>query len=161
MAYAWEPTTAQVAVYVPWLTISKSSPGSQEFLGDFTGDTVPDAAEAQLHIADAAVTVGAVLGTLNTQPLQDLARVVVSLLAAASLAQSYARSDEERALAAALTTRAALVLAELKTAADAAGAAPLDAVPICYSPSPVPWGDQLFVDSTWQPGNTPYPYIID
>lgn len=163
MAYPWQPDTAQVAVYVPWLTISKSTPGAQDYLGDFGPDTIPDADEAQRHLDDAAATVGAILSPLDTAPasLQDLARVVVSLLAAASLAQAYARTDDERSFASSLTARATTVLAELKEAVGDAGTTVSGPVAIAYAPEPVPWGDQLLIDSTYFPRPVPYPYIID
>lgn len=152
MAYPWQPTTGQVAVYVPWLTISASNPGSQTFLNDFTADTVPSGPESQRHIEDAAVTVGAGLGTLTTA-LEPLAALAASLLAAYTLASAYARDDEDRDRAAALYSRYELAAGSLATAADNAGASTTDAAPVIYAPEPVPWGDSLLVDQVG-----PYPW---
>lgn len=152
MAYSWQPTTGQVAAYVPWLTVSATDPGSQAYLGDFTSDTVPTGAEAQRHITDAAVTVGAGLGAL-TAALEPLAALAASLLAAATLAAAYARSDDDRDRAQALYDRYAQASTALTTAAENAGSSTTDALPVISAPDPVPWGDSLLVDQVG-----PYPW---
>jgi len=156
MPYGWEPTTVQVAVHVPWLTVSATNPGSQTYLNDFTSDTVPNATSAAQHITQAATMIGALFSPLPNA-LYDLATAVTALYAAASLANAYARGDEDRAAAVALMARATAALARLKDAADNAGADPLDAQPVIYAPDPVPWGDALLQDSY----PNPYPAALN
>lgn len=144
MAVDWTPTTAQVAVYVPWLTVDSTQPGSQTYLLDFTGNTVPNLTAALSHIADAVTRINTGLG-LPTMPdaIKPMATVTAAILAAATLARSYARSDRENELADALAAQAAAALIALTAAADNAGAALSSARPVLIAPEPVYWGDEL------------------
>lgn len=147
MPLGWEPTTAQVAKYVPWLTISTSAPGSQTYLGNFTPATVPDDVAAGSHIADAVVTVSGMVGSppgVLTATVQPLATVAAAYLAAYTLAIAYPRDPEnDTARIEALGRLYAAALKTLLAAADNAGSAPLDARPVLFAPDPVPWGDTL------------------
>jgi len=142
--YAWEPSLTQVAVYVPWLTVSKSNPGSQEYLGTFSSDTIPNEAQAGQHITDAGVVVGSALGTLPAA-LEPLAATVTAVLAASTLARAFARNPDDLALAAALAAQYLAALKALQAAADNVGAATLEPSPVMYAPEPVPWGDWLIL----------------
>lgn len=143
---AWAPTTAQTAVYAPWLTVSLSVPGSQDYVNDFTSDTSPGAAIALRHMEDAANLIGVTLTTVPAA-LQPLASTVVARYAAATLAAAYARTAEDAQRAAAMLTAAQALMKSLIEAGDNAGAAALDPVPVAYAPDPVPWGDDLIVGS--------------
>lgn len=147
----WTPTTQQVAVYAPWLTVSTSVPGAQGFVNDFTSDTSPDAAVAGVHIADAGVLVSTAIPIVPSA-LVDLARTVTARYAAATLAAAYARTDEDAQRAAAMLASAKDAFKTLVEAADNAGAAPLSPLPVAYAPEPVPWGDDLVIG-----GNGRYP----
>lgn len=139
---AWSPFLSDVADHVPYLTIDQRTPGSQFYLGTFTGWTSPTDEVAQRHIDRAVSLVGAGFGTL-TGGLPLMARSVAALWAAATLAMAYARDADARAAAVALMNQAKAELTILKSAVDDAGADQLDARPVMYAPHPVPWGDDL------------------
>lgn len=144
MAYDWAPTPQQVATYVPWLTIDPTVPGSQTYLDTFTANTVPSATAAGLHIIDATNTVGVFLSDPLAVAIKPLATVAAALLAAYTLAIAYPRDPENDASR--IAALLALYQAALKTLTDAAedaGQSPASAIPVWYSPDPVPWGDAL------------------
>lgn len=143
---AWSPFLSDVADHVPFLTMDLTAPGSQTWLGTFTGVTSPTDEQAQRHIDQAVAIVGAGLGTL-TGALPRMARSVAAIWAAASLARAFARDDTQRSLAADLASAASAQLTTLKQAADNAGADSLSPAPVMYAPDPVPWGDRLLIDS--------------
>jgi hypothetical protein len=151
VAYTWAPTLAQVATYVPWLTVSKSAPGSQAYLYTFSADTIPDNGAAQLHINDAATIVGSLIGTLPVA-IEPLAAVATALLAASTLATAYPRDLDDDDAATLLAARYAAALKALLTAADEAGASTTSAQPVLIAPLPVEWGDQLLVDDYYPGG---------
>lgn len=138
---AWAPTLPQVASYVPWLTVSRMVPGSQDYLNTFTSATSPTDTMATSHITDAVTLID---GQITTMPsdLYDLAAVVAARMAAATLAAAYARTDEDRNRALALMTAANTFLDKLLAAVDNEGASSLSPLPVLVAPDPVPWGDQ-------------------
>lgn len=139
---AWSPFLSDVADHVPWLTIDQNTPGSEYYLGTFTGSTSPTDEQAQRHIDAAVSVVGAGFGTL-TGTLPRMARAVAAMWAAATLARAFARDADTRALADALSKQASVELKVLQTAVDNAGADSLSALPVLVAPAPVPWGDDL------------------
>jgi hypothetical protein len=138
----WSPFLSDVADHVPFLTIDQTAPGSQFYLGTFTGNTSPTDEQAQRHVDAAASIVGAGFGTL-TGALPRMARAVAALWAAGTLCRAFARDADTRALADALSKQAAADLKVLQTAVDNAGADSLSALPVLVAPRPVPWGDDL------------------
>jgi hypothetical protein len=144
---AWSPFLSDVADHVPFLTIDQRTPGSQFYLGTFTGWTSPTDEQAQRHIDRAVSIVGAGFGTLTGQ-LPGMARSVAALWAAASLARAFARDQTGQALAAALTSQASAELKVLQQAVDGANETTLDARPVLVAPAPVPWGDSLLIGQT-------------
>jgi hypothetical protein len=144
---AWSPFLSDVADHVPFLTQDESTPGSQVWLGTFTGYTSPTDEQAQRHIDAAVRMVGAGLGTL-TGSLSPMARTVAALRAAATLCRAFARSSDDRARADGLDRQFALDLKALQSAADDAGTTPASVGPVMYAPAPVAWGDRLLVDGS-------------
>jgi hypothetical protein len=147
MANPWDPPLAQVAGYVPWLTIDVTRPADQVYLNTFTVNTSPPNIVAEQHIADAGTLI---LGRIPTMPtaLYEQAAVAAARMAAATLAVAYARDEDQVRRAAALTVLAASALADLITDADNAGADSLSPLPVLFAPDPVPWGDSLLVDAS-------------
>jgi hypothetical protein len=144
MAYAWAPTLQQVAIWVPWLTVSTVTPGDQEPSGTFGSDTEPNDIHAQEHVDRAALVVGAGLGTVPTAPatVYELAGAVAALRAAIALARAYPRDRGDLDYADALQSQYDSDLAALTTAVDTAGGdTPSTAGPVMHAPDPVPWGD--------------------
>ena len=139
---AWSPFLSDVADHVPFLTLDPTVPGSQVYLGTFTGWTSPTDEQAQRHIDQAVAVVGAGFGALSGA-LPRMARSVASLWAAASLCRSFARDAETRLLAVDLTAQAADQLKVLQRAVENANASTLSAVPVLIAPDPVAWGDTI------------------
>lgn len=139
---AWSPFLSDVADHVPALTVDATTPGSQVFLGTFTGNTSPTDEQAQRHVDTAVAVVGAGFGTLTTS-LARMARSVAAIRAAASLARAFARTSSDLDLATALERQAAADLKVLIAAVENAGSTTLSAVPVAYAPEPVEWGDTL------------------
>lgn len=110
---AWSPFLSQVADHVPYLTVDTTTPGSQIYLGTFTGDTTPADEQAQRHI-DSAVRLTLLPGL--TEVLFPAASAVAALRAAASLARAYSRRPEDLQAAAALDAQADAHWTRLKTA---------------------------------------------
>lgn len=144
MAYAWEPTLQQVAIWVPWLTVDTTTPGQQTPSGTFTATTEPSAVHAQEHISQAALFVGAGAGTIPSS-LYDLAAAITALRAAIALALAYPRDDQDiRAIVAAMQAQYATDWKAFLVAVDNSGGDdPATASPVLYAPDPVPWGDRL------------------
>lgn len=136
----WSPFLSDVADHVPFLTIDQTVPGSQTYLGTFTGYTSPTDEVAQRHIDRAASIVGAGFSTL-TGALIGMARTVTALWAASTLCRAYARDRDNRDTADALAKQAAAALEVLKDAVADVGGSTLNALPVMYAPDPVPWGD--------------------
>lgn len=139
---AWSPFLSDVADHVPALTVSAVDPGTQVYLGTFTGDTAPTDEQAQRHVDAAVALVGAGFGTL-TPALARMARGVAAVRAAATLARAFARTASDFDLASALERQAAADLKVLLGAVENAGSTTLSAVPVLYAPEPVGWGDLL------------------
>jgi hypothetical protein len=137
---SWSPFLSDVADHVPYLTIDPTIPGSQVYLGTFTGYTSPTDEQAQRHIDDAVAIVGAGVGTL-TGSLPRMARSVAATWAAATLCRAFARDAETVARAADLMRQAQADLKILTAAVDNTGSTTLNAVPVLRGPDPVPWGD--------------------
>jgi hypothetical protein len=127
----WTPGRSQVAKYVPWLTVSLTTPGSQTYLETFSADTSPSGVVADRHIADAANLVTP-LAAVMPESLHGLAGTVTALYAAASLAAAYARSDDDAQRAAALLVRASGALKQLETAIQDLSDGALDGLDIVY-----------------------------
>lgn len=138
----WSPFLSDVADHVPFLTIDQTTPGSEYYLGTFTGYTSPTDEQAQRHIDAAVSVVGAGFGTL-TGTLPRMARAVAAMWAAATLCRAFARDADTRALADALSKQASTELKVLQTAVDNSGEDSLTALPVLIAPRPVPWGDDL------------------
>lgn len=117
---AWSPFLSQVADHVPYLTVDTTTPGSQLYLGTFTGDTTPTDEQAQRHI-DSAVALMRPAIPLISAALYATARAVAALRAAASLARAFPRRPEDLANATALDARADAYWKVLVTAAEQEG----------------------------------------
>lgn len=155
MAYPWDPTLAQVAGYVPWLTIDVTQPAVQAYLNTFTANTSPPTTVANQHIADATTLISARIPTMPAA-LYGQAAVVAARMAAATLAVAYARDDDQMRRAAALIAAAAVAFADLVTDADNQGADALSPAPVLIAPDPVPWGDSLLIDGIALPYRSYY-----
>lgn len=118
----WSPFLSQVADHVPWLTVDTVTPGSQLYLGTFTGDTTPTDEVAQRHVDDAVALMLPAIPTLGVV-LYPAARTVAALRAAASLARAFARRPEDVTAAAALEARADASWKVLVEAAENEGSA--------------------------------------
>lgn len=140
----WSPFLSDVADHVPFLTYDTQTPGSQVWLGTFTGYTSPTDEQAQRHIDKAVTVVGAGLGLL-TGTLPGMARAVAAMWAAATLCRAFGRDAETRALADSMLRQAQADLKVLQQAADNVGADTLSALPVLIAPDPVPWGDSLVI----------------
>lgn len=136
----WSPFLSDVADHVPYLSIDPTVPGSQVYLGTFTGVTSPTDEQAQRHIDIAVSIVGAGFGTLSGS-LPRMARSVASVWAAATLCRAFARDAETVARAADLMRQAQADLKVLLAAVDNTGSATLNALPVLRAPDPVSWGD--------------------
>jgi hypothetical protein len=143
----WSPFLSDVADHVPFLTLDTTVPGSQVWLGTFTGNTSPTDEQAQRHIDQAVSLVGAGFSTLSGA-LPRMARTVAAMFAAASLSRAFGRSADERAIADSIERQARVELKTLQTAVDNAGSDTLSARPVMYTPDPVPWGDDLVIGAT-------------
>jgi hypothetical protein len=137
---SWSPFLSDVADHVPYLTIDPTIPGSQVYLGTFTGYTSPTDEQAQRHIDDAVAIVGAGFTTL-TGALPRVARSVAATWAAATLCRAFARDAETVARAADLMRQAQADLKILTSAVGNTGSTTLNALPVLRGPDPVPWGD--------------------
>lgn len=137
----WSPFLSDVADYVPYLTVDIVTPGSQTYLGTFTGLTSPTDEQARRHIDDAASIVGAGFSVLATAELKRMARTVTAMYAAVTLGRAFSRDTTLLGTLDALERQAAAALKVLQGAVDDAGAATLSAVPVLYAPQPVAWGD--------------------
>lgn len=136
----WSPFLSDVADHVPYLTIDPTVPGSQVYLGTFTGYTSPTDEQAQRHVDRAVSIVGAGFTTL-TGDLPAMARSVSAVWAAATLCRAFARDAETVARAADLMRQAQADLKVLQTAVDNASESTSNALPVLMAPDPVPWGD--------------------
>lgn len=139
---AWSPFLSDVADHVPYLTVDSVTPGTQVYLGTFTGYTAPTDEVAQRHV-DRAVSL--MLPSISgiTAALRPAARSVAALRAAASLARAYPRRPEDMATAAALIAAADSAWKTLVDAAEAEGSAGGTVLsPRWYMPTPPAWGDQ-------------------
>jgi hypothetical protein len=116
----WSPFLSDAADHVPYLTVSTAVPGSQIYLGTFTGETTPTDEQAQRHI-DRAVALMHPAIPLISSALYPAARAVAALRAAASLARAFPRRPEDIAAAAALDARADASWKLLLTAAETEG----------------------------------------
>lgn len=120
------------------------TPGSDELLGTFTGNTTPDADEAQ------AVIDGAVLGVLSeTGPLDarnrellDQARLAAEWRAAADIEIAYPGRDADVQVYAQLDARAKYELSVLLKRLQGLGEGPLETLPAWSAPDPPPWADR-------------------
>lgn len=136
----WSPFLSDVADHIPALTVDSVTPGSQIYLGTFTGTTSPTDEQAQRHVDAAVAVVGAGFGLL-TGDLPRMARAVAAVKAAATLARAFARTQVELDAAAALERQYAADLKVLTAAVENAGSSGLSTVPVMYAPEPVWWGD--------------------
>lgn len=137
----WSPFLSDVADHVPYLTVDSTTPGSQVYLGTFTGDTTPTDEVAQRHI-DSAVSLLAPLLPGLVPALYGTASSVAALRAAASLARAYPRRPEDLQTAAALDARADQAWKLLVEAHgnNSQGTTGVD-VPYWSFPAPVTHGD--------------------
>jgi hypothetical protein len=138
---AWSPFLSEVADHVPFLTIDSTTPGSQLYLGTFTGATTPTDEQAQRHVDRAVATVSARVGTIPVA-LYPLARGVAAARAAAAILRAFPRTRDDRDAAAELDRRADADFVQLVDGAESAGtAASAGPLPVAYFPAPNTWGD--------------------
>lgn len=138
---AWSPFLSQVADHVPYLTVDTVTPGSQLYLGTFTGFTTPTDEVAQRHVDDAVALMLPAIPTISSV-LYPAARTVAALRAAASLARAFPRRPEDLAAAAALETRADVSWKVLVEAAENEGSAASTVLNPRWSfPLPPTYGD--------------------
>jgi hypothetical protein len=141
----WTPFLSDVADYVAYLTVDRTTPGQQIFLGTFTGDTVPTDEQVQ-RIVDREVGIveAATIGiVVMPTALYPLATAVVALRAAAIIARTYQRTDEiDLRFANTLDAWAKQALDDLiKAVAELGGGPGSGPAPVGYFPDPVSWGD--------------------
>lgn len=142
---AWTPFLSDVGDYVPYLTINTTTPGSQVYLGTFTGDTNPTDEQAQ-RIVDREV---AIVASLTVGPfdmptaLYSLAKTTVALRAASIIARTYPRTNEmDLRFASTLDNWAKASLDALIAAVGEQGGGPgAGPAPVGYFPDPASWGD--------------------
>lgn len=138
---AWSPFLSSVADHVPYLTVDTTTPGSQLYLGTFTGDTTPTDEVAQRHVDYAVALMTPAIPSISAV-LYPAARAVAALRAAASLARAYPRRPEDLAAAAALDARADAAWKSLVAAAEEEGSgAGASGVPHWKFPEPPTYGD--------------------
>jgi hypothetical protein len=138
----WAPFLSDVADHVPWLTVDTVTPGSQVYLGTFTGRTTPTDEQVQRHIDAAVSVVGAGLGALPAS-VYRMARGVAAVRAASTVALAFPRSRTDLDTGDRLAARASADLTVLTAAAEVAGSSPsASPAPVMYAPEPVWWGDQ-------------------
>jgi hypothetical protein len=138
----WSPFLSDVADFIPALTVDLTDPGSQTYLGTFTGSTSPTDEQAQRHIDAAVSFVGAGFGTLTGQ-LPRMARSVAAMRAAATIARAFSREPSYADLATSLERQAAADLRVLLEAVENASVTTLSSAPVLIAPEPVAWGDDL------------------
>lgn len=135
----WTPFLSDVADYVPFLTVDVVTPGSQIYLGTFTGSTSPTDEQAN-RVIDKAVALTSIptVGTTTMPPLlEPAAKTIASLRAAAMLARTYARNDTDLQLADALDVAADSALAALIVqVGEQGGGAGSGPAPVGYFPEP-------------------------
>jgi len=138
---AWSPFLSDAADHVPYLTVDTVTPGSQVYLGTFTGVTTPTDEVAQRHIDEATALMRPALPNISTG-LFPAARAVAALRAAASLARAYPRRPEDLNTAAALDARADAAWKQLLTAVETegSGAGAIGNPHWTFPPAPA-WGD--------------------
>lgn len=142
----WTPFLSDVADYVAYLTVDTTSPGSQVFLGTFTGNTTPTDEQVQ-RIIDREVSIveGMTVGiTSMPTSLYSLASTVVALRAASIIARTYQRTNElDLRFATTLDAWAASALASLIAAVGELGGGPgAGPAPVGYFPDAPYWQDQ-------------------
>jgi hypothetical protein len=142
---AWTPFLSDVADYVPYLTVSAVTPGSQVYLGTFTGDTNPSDEQVQ-RIVDREVTLltTATVGTTGMpSAMYATARAVAALRAASVLSRTYPRHDNiDLRFASNLDALADAAFAQLVAAiGELGGGTGSGPAPVGYYPDPVSWGD--------------------
>lgn len=137
----WSPFLSQVADHVPYLTVDSITPGTQVYLGTFTGYTAPTDEVAQRHIDQAVALMLPSIANIS-DTLRPAARSVAALRAAASLARAYPRRPEDMDAAVALTTAADSAWTVLVDAAEAEGSVGGSVQsPHWFFPAPVAHGD--------------------
>lgn len=134
----WTPFLSDVADYVSYLTVDKTIPGQQVFLGTFTGNTVPSDEQVQ-RIVDREVQIvsSATVGTVAMPPqLYALASAVAALRASSIIARTYQRTDElDLRFANTLDAWAKQALDDLvKAVAELGGGAGSGPAPVGYFP---------------------------
>lgn len=142
----WTPFLSDVADYVAYLTVDRTTPGQQVYLGTFTGDTVPTDEQVQ-RIVDREVQIveSATIGTFAMPSLlYPLASAVVALRAAAIIARTYQRTDEiDLRFANTLDAWAKTALDDLVKAVGEQGGGPGSGpAPVGYFPDAPKWQDQ-------------------
>lgn len=137
----WSPFLSQVADRVPYLTVDTTTPGSQIFLGTFTGNTTPTDEVAQRHIDGAVAIIRPAIPAISAA-LYPPAREVAIMRAAATLGRAYARRPEDVTAANQMDTRADAAYKLLIVAAEQEGTAAVAVgTPKWSFPTPPTWGD--------------------
>lgn len=140
---AWSPFLSDVADFIPALTVDTTIPGSQTYLGTFTGNTSPTDEQAQRHVDAAVALVGAGFSVLADAGLRRMARSVAAMRAAATIARAFSREPSYADLATALERQAAADLKVLVEAVENADSTTLSSAPVLIAPEPVAHGDWL------------------
>lgn len=142
----WTPFLSDVADYVAYLTIDKTIPGQQVYLGTFTGNTVPGDEQVQRIIdRELQIVSAATVGAFAMPPsLYALASSVVALRSAAIIARTYQRTDEiDLRFANTLDAWAKQALDDLiKAVAEQGGGPGAGPAPVGYFPDAPYWQDQ-------------------
>jgi hypothetical protein len=138
---AWSPFLSDVADHVPYLTVDSITPGTQIYLGTFTGYTAPTDEVAQRHIDRVVAMMLPSIANISAT-LRPAARSVAALRAAASLARAYPRRPEDMSAAEALTAAADSAWTMLVDAAEAEGTVGGSVLtPVWYFPTPKRYAD--------------------
>lgn len=139
---SYDPFLHEVADHVPWLTLDKTIPGGDTYLGTFTGNTWPADEQVARHVRRVADPITARWPDLS-EAVAPLARSYIALRVAAALARSFPRSASNFADADALNALADDLWTQLVELADNETTSPTGTgqVPIWAFPDPVAWGD--------------------
>lgn len=142
---AWTPFLSDVADYVAYLTVDKTTPGQQVYLGTFTGNTVPTDEQVQRIVdRETQIVESATIGTFSMPTLlYPMASAVVALRAAAIIARTYQRTDEiDLRFANTLDAWAKTALEDLvKAVAEQGGGPGSGPAPVGYFPDAPYWQD--------------------
>ena len=138
----YAPFLHEIADFVPWLTLDKTIPGGDTFLGTFTGGTWPTDEQVWRHVRRVVDPIAAHWPSLSSG-LAALGRSYVALKVAAHLARAFPRNSGDLGDAEAWNREADLLWAQFVELAENENIAPSGTgqMPIYAFPTPVSWGD--------------------